>query len=73
MKRLLAGFALATVMATGIASVTPASVAAQPSNACQACRAQFTTCMQRARTPAQAATCRATAVACLKAAGCSAD
>jgi hypothetical protein len=70
--RLLTGFVMAIAMAGGFAVVGP-TVAAQgpPSAACQACREAFTTCMQTARTPAQAAVCRAAALKCLQENNCS--
>jgi hypothetical protein len=72
MRRLIAGFATAVMFAGGLAVARPTPVAAQnPTESCQACREAFTACMQNARTPAEAAACRAAARACL--ATCTAD
>ena len=67
MKRLVGGFAAAVMLAAGVSVVQPARVSAQnPTTGCQACRIAFTACMQTARTPAEAAACRTTAVTCLQ-------
>jgi len=68
MKRLVGGFAAAVMLAAGVSVVQPARVSAQnPTMDCQTCRIAFTTCMRTARTPTEAAACRAAAVTCLKA------
>jgi len=66
MKRLIVGCATAMMLAGGLILARPTPVAAQnPTTSCQPCRVAFTTCMQKARTPTEAAACRAAAQACV--------
>lgn len=74
MKRLMAGFATAMMLAGGLIVARPTPVAAQnPTESCQTCRVAFTTCMIDVRSPEAAAACREAAVACLQAQGCTAE